>query len=135
MKTLFTYILILFSFLLYAQKNATVTFGHGPDCRGNAGTCTFGVSQNKANSNTQLSFDAKNNELILVITKTDTASKLKLTNNQLEKGVYMYSFNEDFELPTTVLNQLNITDKTKIKKGDYLVKDKGESLLIKVKLE
>ncbi len=135
MKTLFTYILILFSFLLYAQKNANITFGHGPDCRGNSGTCTFEVSQNKTQSNTQLSFNKDNNELTLVIAKTDIASKLKLTNNKLEKGFYLYSFDENFKLPAEALTLLNITNKTKIKKGDYLVKEKDNNLIMTVKLE
>ncbi len=136
MKTLLTYIFIGYTAIALSQNVAQrqLTFGQGPDCRGNQGICSFSAA-GKTIANTQLSYDAKNNLLILVIAKTDTASKLKLTQNKLEDTLYLYNFDENYDLPDDILNLLGITGKTKIKKGNYLVKDAGDILIMKLKLE
>ncbi len=137
MKTLITILFIDFTIILFSQNTASIEFGSGPDCRGNSGICTFAVNSSKSNSNMEIIYTKNNNELIFVIykSKIENSSKLKLTNNELEKGFYLYSFDEDFILPIKVLNQLNITEKTKIKQGNYLVKEQGNSLILKLKLE
>ena len=128
---LITYLLIGFQTILFSQQTKTnltanITLGHAPDCRGSQGICTFQtLNNNKSTSNTQVRFNKENNELILVLSKTtlDKTNKLKLLSNKLEKGFYLYTFDEEFILSKELKDALNIKELTKIKQGDYLVKN------------
>ncbi len=132
--------LLCLSSIAYSQEqnttlNATIVFGHGPDCRGYSGICSFqSISNKKAEANTQISFNRESNKLTFIVLIKDTVTKLKITNNELEKGFYLYNFEEDFVLPREILNNLGITNATKIKKGNYLVKEEDDKLIMKLKL-
>lgn len=137
-KTIITYLLIGFTTILYAQNTIKANSSWtGRLCNGGHGMCHINTTNNEATANTQLILNQDQNELTLVISKTkiDHTSKLKLTNNELETDFYLYNFDESFELPNDLLNALGITNFTKIKKGNYLVKEQGDSLIIKLKLE
>ena len=130
--------------LIFSQQtnktnlNLSITFGHAPDCRGSQGVCTFKtLSCNKSTSNTQVSFNKERNELTLILSKTnlDETNKLKLLSNKLEKDFYLYTFEENFVLPTEIKQALNIKNLSKIKKGDYLVKVIKDQIIMKLKLE
>ena len=138
-KTLITFLMIGFTTILFSQ-NVTInakTNWNGRMCNGGHGMCYIESTSNKSTSNTTLTFNKENKELILEISKIklDDTSKLKLTNNELEKDFYLYTFDNDFELSIEIKNSLGITNLSKIKKGNYLITEKGNYLIIKLKLE
>ena len=102
-----------------------------------AAPCTIDYVSGKAASNTTISFDKENNELIfkMAIAKIDNASKTNLLNNKLEKDFYLYTINEKFDLPFDIKKELGINNLTKIKTGNYLVKKQGDFLVMRLKLE
>lgn len=131
--------MIGFTTILFSQ-NVTInakTNWNGRMCNGGHGMCYIESTSNKSTSNTTLTFNKENKELILEISKIklDDTSKLKLTNNELEKDFYLYTFDNDFELSIEIKNSLGITNLSKIKKGNYLITEKGNYLIIKLKLE
>ncbi len=149
MKNLFlTVIVLAICYLLpkqlHAQEtfkasiSADITFGHAPDCMGFSGICTFQTeSSGKTEMTTQMQFNAENKELILVLPKAslEALNTAKLLNNELEKGYYLYAFEEDYVLPNNIKTVLNITKLTQIKKGSYLVKEINNQFIMKLKLE
>ncbi len=143
LKGILLALLASISITTYAQSsqktiNTQVSFGRNlSDCRHPGSFCGMQTGTNKANSNSVLSYDKKTNSLIMVLTKTKTTAEnlAKLTGNKLEKGFYLYPVTETFVLPQSILQQLNIKGKTSIKKGNYLVKDKGKTYEIVLQLE
>jgi len=140
-KQLTTLLLIGFTAILFSQTTirANVSFGIGPDCRGNQGTCTFAIGgNNKSNTtNTTINYNKENKELILTFDNInlETENKSKLLNNKLEKDFYLYKFDKIFVLPQDILIALGIKNQTKIKQGNYLVKIKGDTIIMTLKLE
>ena len=138
-------LILVMSFItktLYAQNTKTIQtnvgFGRNlQDCRHPGSFCGMQTNTNKTTANSQITYNNKTNELTITILKSKTEKQelIKLKTNQLEKGIYLYSVLDDFMLPKEILKQLGIKNKTKIVKGDYLVKDKGNVFEIVVKLE
>ena len=91
----------------------------------------------KNTANSKITYNTKTNELTITILKSKTEKQElnKLKTKQLEKGFYLYTVDKEFILPQEIIKQLDIKNKTKIAKGDYLVKDKGNVFEIVVKLE
>ena len=118
-KTIITFLLIGFTTILFSQTksiNANTSYT-GLNCRGNSSApCAVDYVPNKSLSNTQISFNNENNELIFIISKAkiDTTSKSKLLDNKLEKDIYLYSFDEDFILSDEIKTSLGIKEYTKI---------------------
>ena len=85
----------------------------------------------------RVSFNKESEELIIVLdnTKLDTENKSKILNNKLEKDNFLYSFDEDFILSDEIKKALDIKQFTKIKKGNYLARVIGDTIVIKLKLE
>jgi hypothetical protein len=146
MKTnLFTGIIMLLLSIMpltsYTQNktktiNTAVSFGHAPDCAGYSGSCTFTSTTTKKYANSQASYNKENNTLTFIFNnKTNSTNITKLKHEQLEKDFYLYNFDETTILPKEVVQQLNIKGNTKIKKGNYLVKVKGDDLILTVTLE
>jgi len=150
MKNLFfTAILMAICYVLpqplFAQEtfkkslNTNITFGHAPDCLGFSGICAFQTESNsKTKNTTQMQYVAVNKELILVFAKSslEKTNTAKLLNNELEKGYYLYAFDEDYVLPDNIKTALNISKQlTHIKKGSYLVKEVNNQFIMKLKLE
>jgi hypothetical protein len=140
-KTILTYLLIGFQTILFSQENKTINANsswNGLHCRGaSSAPCTIDYVSNKAQSNTIISFDKENNELILKISisKIDSTSKAKLLNKELEKNFYLYTIDEKHVLSADIKNMLGITDFTKIKTGNYLIKEQHDFLTMILKLE
>jgi len=133
-----SHINLIFSQIQNQTLNTEMEFGHAPDCFGSQGICTFKTLSNKKSiSNTQVSFNKENNELILVLSNTtlDETNKLKLLSNELEKDFYLYTFDEDFILSKELKEALDIKELTKIKQGNYLVKVIKDQIIMKLKLE
>lgn len=142
-KQILIILLISFTALLYSQTqsktiiNANLNLsGLHCDNKPPLGPCGI-TTTNKSTSNTQISFNKDNNELTFVFSKTtlDITNKSKLLNNELEKGFYLYTFDEDFILSKELKEALNITILTKIKQGSYLVKVIKDEIIMKLKLE
>lgn len=116
----------------------SITFGHAPDCLGNSGICTFRVLKKSwINPNKITRFIVYKNELKLVFNKmylTDKNIK-NLLSNKLIKGFYSYVLNEDFVLSNEIKKELKIIKFNKIKKGAYLVRERDNQIMIKLKLE
>lgn len=148
MKNLFfTAILMAICYLLPQQlvaqthlktTTATVKFGKWTDCERTGGICTFNTTTGgKKNSTTQVQFNAVNNELILTFTKNSLQQQnnLNVLKNKLEKGYHLYAFTEDYIVPKNIKEALSITNVTKIKKGNYLIKEVEGQFIMKLKLE
>ena len=138
-KQIITLILISFTTILFSQ-NVTInakTNWSGRMCNGGQGMCHIDSNSSESESNTKISFNKKSSELTFIMSKTklDNTSKLKLTNNVLEKDFYLYTFDEDFLLPAEIKDALNIKKLSKIKQGNYLVKVINDQIIIKFKLE
>lgn len=126
----------------YAQNTKTIQtnvgFGRNlQDCRHPGSFCDMQTNTNKSTANSQVTYNNKTNELTITLKKNKTEKQelTKLKTKQLEKGYYLYSVVKEFVLPQEIIKQLDIKNKTKIAKGDYLVKDKGNVFELVVKLE
>jgi len=137
MKFKLTALFILFTTILLSQNILNINSNwNGRHCNGGVGLCAIDISS-KTQANTQMTYNSEHNELTLIISKTKLGSenKLKLTYNKLEQGFYLYEFDENFRLSNEILSQLNIKFKTKIKKGNYLIKETQNNFILITKLE
>ncbi len=99
--------------------NGELIFGKNPDCIRRGGICTFNTSQNKAQANTQVTYN-KDNSITLIIDRS------KITKEEEFKivGQYLTSTSKVNELTFVMEEDLTLEAETKIglKMANYLTK-------------
>jgi hypothetical protein len=135
-------ILLLISFqtlLCFAQKETYQTkigFRNSETCLFEfGGMCGVG---NKSVNNVKY-YTNENNEIIFEIDR-DFLTNLeeeKILGQKPEKGkiIYIFDLKKDFIIPNNILITLGIKNLSKIKQGNYLVKIKGDAIIMTLKLE
>ena len=139
MKKIITVLLLISAINVFSQQkriNGDLELGHAPDCRGNSGICTFHTSNNKSKSETQLTYQPKTRELLIVLDKQKLGQDNtdKLLTEQRTKGKMQYRFTYNNPLPPDVIQQLGLKGKVYIKKGTYPVVVTKDAYLLRVKL-
>lgn len=137
--------LVLFSQQKTTKANTTsngeLTFGKYTDCLRPGGICTFNTSQNKAQANTQISYN-KDNTITLIIdrTKITKEEEYKIVGQHLtatsKVNALTFVMEDDLMLETETRTNLKIANHLfKIAKGNYPVYITKETFTINLKLE